>query len=250
MVNKLIQGNNLEILKSMDSNFIDATITSPPYNKGEGKNSGKILAAIKYDSISDDLNEHDYQKSQIEIIDELFRVTKPGGHLFYNHKVRYMGDRAIFPSEWLIKTKWLIRQEIVWDRKSTNNPRGWRYWNVDERIYWLYKKKNDADKGEELSVSSAGVTNIWRISPERNNVHPAPFPIDLPKKILRTVFENQVEKIILDPYIGSGTTAIAAKELGHSYIGIDISEKYLEMAKERIDGSLKIKNSLDNFIQF
>jgi site-specific DNA-methyltransferase (adenine-specific) len=238
--NQLILGNNLEIIKQFPSNSIDCTITSPPYNKGEELNSGKIVKAIIYDEISDNIPEDQYQQQQIELIDEIYRVTKPGGHLFYNHKVRYLEGKSIFPVEWLLKTKWMINQEIIWDRKSPNNVRGWRYYVVDERIYWLCKpseipKKGENKKKRELKLKGiANESSIWRIDPERNNSHPAPFPVKLPKRILISLYPSSSNKLILDPYVGSGTTAIAAKELGHNYIGIDISKKYLKMAEERL----------------
>ncbi|MDD5650583.1 MAG: site-specific DNA-methyltransferase [Candidatus Nanoarchaeia archaeon] len=242
MINKLLLGNNLDILKTFNNDFIDCTITSPPYNKGENKNSGGILKGIKYDSSSDNIPEEEYQNQQVQLINELYRITKPGGHLFYNHKIRYIDGKSIFPILWLNKTVWSIRQEIIWDKKSAINVRGWRFHVVDERIYWLYKPIDNNDRGKELTQISAKNSSIWRFDPETKNQseteqkHPAPFPIELPKRILLSLYNND-NKLILDPYIGSGTTAIAAKMYNHNYIGIDISETYIRIAQKRLDNT-------------
>lgn len=235
MQDQLIKGNNFELLDDFDC-CIDCTITSPPYNKKEKKNSGKITNAVIYDNYCDSLPENEYQEKQIELLNKIYSVTKIGGHCFYNHKVRYDDGEAISPFEWLNETDWSIRQEIVWDRIIASNIRGWRFWNIDERIYWLYKKTNDKDKGTELNSQWAKMSSIWRFSPEKGiKEHPAPFPKELPRRIIKSLYKDNTNKVIFDPYVGSGTTAVVAKELGHHYIGIDISEKYLEFAQRRID---------------
>ncbi|MGQ9644798.1 MAG: DNA-methyltransferase, partial [Ignavibacterium sp.] len=75
-----------------------------------------------------------YQKNQIEVLNEPFRVTKSGGSFFYDHKIRWERGKLFHPMDWLRKTKWTIRQEIIWDRMIAANIRGWRFWQVEERI--------------------------------------------------------------------------------------------------------------------
>jgi len=235
MVNKLILGNNEHIIKEWKEKIIDCTITSPPYNKGENKNSGQITKAVIYDSLIDSIPEDHYQNNQVIILNLIHDITKDGGHCFYNHKVRYIDGNAISPFAWLSKTKWTIRQEIVWDRIIASNIRGWRFWNVDERIYWLYKPKHLNDRGEELNSHFAKMTSIWRFKPEGGvKEHPAPFPIELPTNIIKSLYTENSHKLIFDPYVGSGTTSIAAKALGHDYLGIDISMDYIKLAEKRL----------------
>lgn len=69
------------------------------------------------------------------MLNELYRITKPGGSFFYNHKIRWEKGLLLHPMDWLRKTNWIIRQEIIWDRMIAANIRGWRFWQVDERIY-------------------------------------------------------------------------------------------------------------------
>lgn len=139
------------------------------------------------------------------------------------------------PMDWLRQTLWTVRQEIIWDRILAANIRGWRFWQVDERIYWLYKPVGNHRIGKELASSDATLTSIWRGLPESNNNHPAPFPLWIPARIILSLLNVEEKHTVIDPYIGSGTTAVAATLLGQQYIGIDSSEKYLEEAKERIE---------------
>lgn len=136
--------------------------------------------------------------------------------------------------DWLRKTKWVIRQEIIWDRMIAANIRGWRFWQVEERIYWLYKPKGNHIIGEELKPQHALLTSIWRFPPERKNPHPAPFPLELPVRCIYSVMDGKKRGIVLDPYCRSGTTIVAAKILGYDFIGIDISEEYCKFAENRL----------------
>lgn len=244
--NKIIQGDALDTLKNIDDNFIDLGITSPPYNKGE-KNKGWLVKNVKYNIASDNIPEELYQEQQIQVLDEIFRVTKQGGSFFYNHKTRWVRGKMAHPIEWLQKTKWTIRQEIIWDRTIAANIRGWRFWQIDERIYWLYKPIDNNKIGEELKSKHALLTSIWRFPPERKNGHPAPFPLILPVRIIHSILDNK-KGMILDPYVGSGTTCLAAKLLGSNYIGIDISKEYVRDAENRLKNYLNYRRIIDEEI--
>jgi len=241
-INKIIQGDTLTILKKLPSDFIDAGITSPPYNKGENK-KGWLVKNVKYSGITDKLPEKVYQQNQIDVLNELYRIIKPGGSFFYNHKVRWEKGEMLHPMDWLRKTNWLIRQEIIWDRMIAANIRGWRFWQVEERIYWLYKPKDGNLIGEELNPKHALLTSIWRFPPEQKNPHPAPFPLSLPIRAIYSVMDDK-KGIIIDPYCGSGTTLVAAKILKHDFIGIEISDEYIEFAYNRLNNyESELKNA-------
>jgi modification methylase len=231
-LNKIILGDSLQILKKIDADLIDLSITSPPYNKGE-KHKGWLVKNVKYDSFLDKLSEKEYQEKQIEVLNEVYRITKPGGSFFYNHKLRWERGEMFHPMDWLRKTDWTIRQEIIWDRAIAANIRGWRFWQVDERIYWLYKSVKNNKIGKELYSKHALLTSIWRFPPERKNTHPAPFPLVLPARVIFSIL-NGGKGVVLDPYVGSGTTAVAAELLGSDYIGIDISKEYVNLSKKRL----------------
>jgi len=222
MINTIVCGNCVEVMKTIPDNYIDLVVTSPPYNKkGVG---GKLVKKIKYDGNTDSMDEKKYQEWQVDVLNELYRVSKM---VFYNHKVRYEKE-AIFPTQWIAKTKWKIWQEIVWNRSITGNIRGWRCWNIDERIYWLVK-----DKPSELNTKLAQYTSIWNIRPEiKRRNHPAPFPQEIANRCL--LLGSNGGDIILDPFLGSGTTAVACKMLKRNYIGIEISPEYCQIANDRL----------------
>ena len=245
----IVLGNTLDCLKRIDSNIIDLGITSPPYNKLE-KNKGWLVKNVKYDSYKDVKSEKEYQHDQVEVLNEIYRITKPGGSFFYNHKIRWERGEMFHPMEWLLKTKWSIRQEIIWDRMIAANIRGWRFWQVDERIYWLFKPESEDVIGKELKSKHALLTSIWRISPERSkiNPHPAPFPIALPTRIIYSILDVE-NGLVLDPYCGSGTTLVAAKLLNKKYIGIDISQEYIKQAEDRLKSSDKERQNVEIEIQ-
>lgn len=237
MVNEIRFGDVIDVLKNIEDNSFDIGVTSPPYNKKKNR-KGELVKDIDYSDIDDFLPEYEYQKQQIDILNELFRTMKPGGSFFYNHKVRWDEGIMIHPLEWILKTNWLLKQEIIWDRSIAANIRGWRFWQVEERVYWLYKPKNKKDFGSELLSKHALLTSVWRLRPEMNkntvSNHPAPFPIELPTRCIYSILDTQKEKLVVDPYMGSGTTAVASKLLGHNYFGIDISKRYIQEAQDRI----------------
>ena len=179
------------------------------------------------------------------MLNELYRIIKPGGSFFYNHKIRWEKGVLLHPISWLSKTKWNLRQEIIWDREIAANIRGWRFWQVEERIYWLQKPKNNKDLiGEELKSKHALLTSIWKIRPEQKINHPAPFPIELPTRCIYSIM-NDKKGIIIDPYAGSGTTLVSAKLLGHDYIGIEISKEYIKIAEERLKNYKQEKDKVN-----
>ena len=246
-INDILLGDTVEVLKQLPSDSIDLGVTSPPYNKGE-KNKGWLVKNVKYNSVNDCLKEEYYQQNQIEVLNELYRVIKPGGSFFYNHKTRWDKGKMFHPVMWLQKTSWTIRQEIIGDRMIAANIRGWRFWQVDERIYWLYKPINNNKIGKELLSKHSLLTSIWRFPPERNNPHPAPFPLELPTRVIYSLM-NEEKGIVIDHYCGSGTTLVAAKLLGKDYVGIDISEDYIAFAKNRLDNYQQENNKATNELQ-
>jgi modification methylase len=213
----LYLGNCAEILSRVG--HFDAVITSPPYNLGGFHQEDKKWS---YDSISDDMEENEYQESQIKLLNNM-----NCDWIFYNHKERIVDGVAINPLEWLLKTKWKLMQTIVVDGKSTANVDKRRFFPVHEYIYVLAKQKGQKLNNENCLTSVWSLPKITRIGQE----HPAGFHINLP---LSCITSCNAE-VILDPYMGSGTTAIAALKENKKFIGIELSEKYFEIACKRIE---------------
>ncbi|MEW6041607.1 MAG: site-specific DNA-methyltransferase [Elusimicrobiota bacterium] len=231
-LNRIFQGDTLTVLRTLPDEIVDVGVTSPPYNKGE-KDKGWLVDKVIYKDFSDNQPEEIYQQQQIKVLNELYRVTKPGGSFFYDHKIRWKRGIMLHPYSWISKTKWTLRQEIIWNRKIAANIRGWRFWQVEERIYWLIKPEGNNLMGRELKSKHALLTSIWEIFPEKKIKHPAPFPIELPVRCIYSILDEK-GGLVIDPYCGSGSTLVAAKLLGCDYIGIEISPEYIKMAEERL----------------
>lgn len=229
--NRIYLGDTLQTLRGFPDNFFDITVTSPPYNKMGA--SGGLVKEVKYHKSSDIQDENEYQVDQIAVLNELWRVTKPSGHIFYNHKLRWVDGVMIHPIGWIFQSKWVgnIRQEIIWDRGIAGNLRGWRFWQMEERIFWMQK---GIVKGSELPSRHAKMTSIWKIRPDSNSVHPAPFPIEIPTRCIYSIADLTKGLNVLDPYCGSGTTLSAARMMDHNYVGIDISPEYVNLAELRL----------------
>jgi modification methylase len=222
----------LEGLRALDDESIDVIITSPPYNKAGLNGHYNENRTVDYggDKNIDDRPEEEYQKWQIDILNECHRVLKKDGLLFYNHKNRIVRGKGyiISPYSWLLKTPFLIRQEIIWNRQNGVNVDPSRYVPVFESI-WVLSKQRDTIFKRNKDVEYK--TDIWTINPDRENKHPAPFPIDIPRNILSSLNADKIkdrDMIILDPFMGSGTVAKAAIEKGYSFIGFDIIKEYVD----------------------
>lgn len=234
-LNKVHNMDVLEGLRQIDDNSIDIIITSPPYNKAglNGKyKSERWNKTIDYggDINIDNKPEDVYQDWQLEILKECYRVLKKDGLFFYNHKNRIVKGKGyiISPYEWLLKSPFLIRQEIIWNRKNGPNQDPSRYVPTFENIYVLTKDKDTIFKRKKDTDYK---TDIWTINPDRHNEHPAPFPIDIPRNILHNIDVEEDRKkdiVVLDPFMGSGTTAKAAIEKGYNYIGIELVPEYID----------------------
>lgn len=232
----------LEGLRQLDDESVDVIITSPPYNKGfsgVGKNYANKLwnNTIDYggDPSVDNLPEDEYEKWQIEILNECYRVLKPDGSMFYNHKNRIWTGHGeiISPYKWLFKTNFKIRQEIIWDRGSTSNVAPQRYLPCTELIFWLTKS---AKVRFDRKIDTPMKKEVWAFPFEKGTKHPAPFPQKLPDNILSCIPQKENEKLlVLDPFMGSGTTAKSAIEHGFDYIGFEKFQEYVDMTNNRIN---------------
>lgn len=233
-------------LKKMPDNSVDCIVTSPPYNKNgfrkgkkdTGSSSSRYKrwdgAKIDYDSYDDNLLEEDYQKWQIELLNECFRVLKPTGSLFYNHKVRRFESRADHPLVWLSKSKMHFYQQIIWDRGGAPDQNINYCTPSTELVLWFVK-----DKPKTFKTKNNYFTEVWRFNPAKSD-HPAPFPKILVRNCLKLTTEEG--DVVLDPFMGSGTTAIVSKELNRQFIGFEISSKYIEMSNKRLS-----QNNLSDF---
>jgi len=212
-------GDCREILPKLPK--VDLVLTSPPFNLGTIHHTNNY----RHSPYPDDLPENEYQQQQIDILNMCWDVTEFDGSLFYEHKNRIRDGLQISPYRWLFKTKWLDKQEIVWENRSHNFDKI-RFLPKTQRIYWMVKQSSTQLDNNDLLLE-----DLWRLKPEGIGVsHARAFPQTIPDRIL-ACFPSK--HLILDPFLGSGTTAFCAKKLGRKCIGIEIEERYCEIAAQR-----------------
>ena len=166
----------------------------------------------------------EYIQWQKECVAEMFRLIKPTGAIFYNNKNRVQG--GLLQDRGEIVRGFPLRQIITWKRSGAVNFNAGYFLPTTEQIYMICKPKFKLIKGANK------LTDVWIVKQEMKNPHPAPFPVELIDMIVSSVDGN----IILDPFGGSGTTAISCIKHQRNFILIDKSMRYCEMARKRITG--------------
>jgi len=232
-LNNLICGDCLSIMKEMPDECLDLVVTSPPYNlknsTGNGMKDGrggkwKNAALVNgYSNYDDNIPHEKYAKWQRECLTEMFRLIKPEGAIFYNHKWRVQD--GILQDRQDIVSGFPIRQIIIWKRKGGINFNPGYFLPTYEVIYLIAKPYF------RLVPKANAYGDVWEFKQEMNNPHPAPFPAGLISRIISSTYAN----IVLDPFMGSGTTAIASIMNNRNYIGIEISPDYIRLAERRIN---------------
>ena len=233
------QGDSRNMTMLPDAS-IHLMVTSPPYN-----------ARKDYDT---DLTLDEYLDLLREVFKETYRVLAPGGRACIN--VANLGRKPYIPLSSFInlimrEEGFLMRGEIVWDKgSSAGGSTAWGSWRSasnptirDTHEYILVFSKGRFQrpgKGKESTISRDDflewTKSVWRFPTEsaRRVGHPAPFPIELPRRLIELyTFKDDV---ILDPFLGSGSTAIAALQSGRHYVGYELDATYVDLARRRIAG--------------
>ena len=214
-----------DVLPQIES--VDVTVTSPPYNLLKPVTPSGLLAETPrkkssgYDSIEDNLSEDEYQKWMSDVFNRVYEKTK--NIMWINHKTRFKNRIGIHPLSFL---KLPLFCEIIWDRFGSTMLNAKRYAVSHESIFGF---GNPEYWNRELD----SLGTVWRILPERQvDSHPCPFPVTIPKRLIESSCKEG--GIVLDPFMGSGTTLRAAMDLGKKAIGIEVSERYCEVAANRL----------------
>lgn len=243
-LNKFYNMDCMDGMKQFPDKSVDCIVTSPPYNLGGDFHTfvgGKRVTYGDYNTYRDSLTEEDYQKWQVLMLEECFRVLKDDGVMFYNHKNRIVNGSVISPFEWINKSRFNILQVIVLNLKSTANVDKRRFFPVHELLFVLSKSNKTKLNNNEC------ITDVWEMKKvsRKESGHPATFHIDLPKRcILASTKEND---LVLDPFMGSGTTAVACVNTNRNYIGFELDKDYFNKATERLE-LVKAQMSVFDFV--
>lgn len=244
-LNKIYQGDILEKLDLIPDNSIDLILTSPPYNIG-----------VKYEDYEDNLNLQEYLSWIKKIFKKFKRILKEDGrfciNILYEVNMKDKGGRVLLIAEYykLLQEVGLHYNSIVDLKENTVSHRikysAWGSWlsssspyiyNPKECLIIGYnkqwkKKKKDKNKDIPKELFLELVKGSWLYRPETKGLTKSNFSLDIPLKAIQIL--SYKKDVVLDPFMGSGTTAIAAKLLDRYYIGIELSNKYCSIAEERI----------------
>ena len=231
-LNQIHHGDCLAVMSRMPTASVNLVVTSPPYNllnsSGNGMkngNGGKWAGAALmqgYAGHADRMPHADYVDWQRECISQMLRALTPDGAIFYNHKWRV--QRGLLQDRADIMDGFPVRQIIIWQRAGGFNHNPGYFLPTYEVIYLI------ANSEFRLAPKAGGIGDVWQIRQDRGNPHPASFPVELARRAIAAT----TAEVVLDPFIGSGTTAVAALREGRQYIGIDLSEEYCRMARQRV----------------
>lgn len=227
-----------EKMSELPDNSVHLMITSPPYN-----------VTKEYD---DNLNLEEYLVLLKNVWKETYRVLVPGGRVCIN--VANLGRKPYIPlHSYIIKDMleigFMMRGEIIWNKASSASPStAWGSWlsaanpvlrDIHEYILIFSKDSfSHVSKGKESTISKEEflewTKSVWTfpaVSAKKIG-HPAPFPEELPNRLIKLYSFKQ--DVILDPFLGSGTTSLSAIKNGRNYVGYDTNKKYVELADKRV----------------
>ena len=220
-LNTVHQGDCARVMRRIPAGSVDLVFTSPPYNLRTSSGNGRRSWA-GYDGHSDDMPNRDYVRWQRRCLTQMMRVLAPHGAIFYNHVYRVQYGRLQGHSD--ILAGFPVRQIIIWNRSGGTNYNPGYYLPTYEVIYLIAKP--------DFRLAQS-YPDIWRAHQEDSDWIPEipTFPLDLPLTAIKTTGAQ----VILDPFLGSGTTATAANMEGRDYIGIDKSRRYCAIARRRLE---------------
>ena len=251
-LNKIYNTDCIEGMKLLDDNSVDLIVTSPPYNVG-----------VDYDKCNDSLPWGEYIDWCKKWLKECYRVLKDDGRICINHYLNYDVGEGIcrFPlfdiRNIMEDIGYTVHKLCIWEDKTVTKLTAWGSWlsasapNIltpYEGILVAYKKQwKKVNKGKSTIGKKQfmeGVSGIWKLGTVRGKTK-ACFPESLPNMCIQLLtYEGD---IVLDPFMGSGTTAVVAKKTKRNFIGFELSEDYCNIANARLVGSEpKVVQKLDN----
>jgi modification methylase len=228
-----------EYMTELPDSSIHLAVTSPPYNVGK-----------EYD---EDLTLAEYRDFLRKVFSEVYRVLVPGGRFCIN--VANLGRSPYIPlqayiAEDLIRCNFLMRGEIIWDKGgSASRSTAWGSWKSptnptlrDSHEYILIFSKQSYYRplmGRKPTITKdqflTYTKSVWHFPAEsaRKVGHPAPFPIELPYRCIQMY--TALDEVVLDPFLGAGATAVAARKTGRKFVGYEIEQKYCDIVTHRLE---------------
>lgn len=236
-INKVYNENCLETLKRLDDNSVDLVITSPPYNMNLRIRNGKYCSrqivkefSTKYEGFDDNLPIEDFFDLHINILRELIRTSKI---IFYNIQIVTGSKRAFFKI--IGELSDYLKDIIIWDKGYAQPAMASNVLNRRSELILVFDNENAISRQfEKANFTRGTLDDVWEIKRGKkvSSSHAAVFPEELVKRIIEN-FSNEND-LIYDPFMGTGTTAIVAKQLNRNFIGSELTEKYYMLCNERL----------------
>lgn len=253
MIN-LMQGDCVERMKDMTDGSVDLTVTSPPYDNLRSYNGNNAQ-----------WGEYVWR----QVLCELYRVTKQGGVVVW-----VVGDATIKGSETGTSFKQALHamdcgfrlETMIWEKTGSGCLGSSSYYSQNFEFVFIFakgkpakgslihdrenKKKSGLVKVNYNLKDGKGLSrvikrkpfgrrnNIWRYNTQKNSEHPAPFPLNLANDHI--ISWSNVGDVVLDPFMGSGTTGVACVNTSRNFIGIELDKGYFDIAKQRISEAQKL----------
>ncbi|KKM63938.1 hypothetical protein LCGC14_1506390 [marine sediment metagenome] len=226
-INKIHQGDCLELLKKIPDDSIDLVVTSPPYNIGRNN-----MTKGKYSNIDDKMESDEYFYFLDNIIKECLRTTR---YTFFNITPLSSTKDAVFKLIGKYHNK--IKEIIIWNKDyGVPQMEGGVLNSAYEFIIVFSNNDGEKRKFYNINFSRGQVNNVMkfkkRMKEETQKEHGAIFPIEFPRKIIK-LFSKE-DGIIMDPFMSSGTTALACKQLKRNFIGMELNPEYIKIANKRL----------------
>lgn len=250
-INKIIQGDCLNVLSKISSNSVDMTFADPPFNLKK-----------KYTTYRDSKEQREYLEWCYQWITEMVRITKPTGSIFLHNIPRWLSyytqhlNNIAYFRHWISwnaggsplgKTLLPNHYGILYYTKS-NSYKEFKFYDI-RHSHARCKACKEPYKdygGKKYLAHQFGplIPDVWndihRIRHrKRRDEHPCQLPVPLLERLI--LMTTDVDDIVLDPFMGTGTTGVAAKQLGRKYIGIDIDSDYIKIAENNIDKAIEAK---------
>jgi site-specific DNA-methyltransferase (adenine-specific) len=235
---KLFNDDCLKVLPTIPDNSIDLVVTSPPYNMRTRVNNGKYTTrektnhfSKKYKNFDDALSIDDYYNFHKKIINEMLRISKL---IFFNIQIVTGSKEALFKIIGDFNKN--IKDIIIWDKGHGQPAMHTGVLNKATELIIMFESNAKAGRCfNTYNFNRGELSDIWRIPRERSitKKHSAIFPLSLVEKAIKNF--SKENDIVLDPFMGSGTTGVACKNLNRDFIGIELDQEYFKIAKQRIE---------------
>ena len=261
-LNEFVQGNCRTVLRErVPDESVRLVVTSPPYN-----------ADMDYGGYDDDRPVDEWIRMMHDVVKELYRVIRPAGHFVLNISPSFVSDDdddepyhleplVKYAKELALEAGFQFRQEIIWNKNSFNSvssPLFGSYPGPDQilprRIHeniLIFRKPDPNDRRDRPDTDSDRyqdslldterrseiAKSVWQFQAERQSEvdigNNAIFPVELPKRAIEGF--SFIGDTVLDPFMGTGTTAVAARECDRNFVGIELNPDYIEYARERLE---------------